>query len=106
MTASDRLRALVAEATPGPWTYFEGSDVWSVGTNQAVLLDEDPADSRLIALAPQLAELVADMGEALLALVERVEMDESVGICLTSRVESLNGGTVLARLRALFPEDK
>jgi hypothetical protein len=38
----------------------------------------------------------ARLREAAMALYERVEMDESVGICLSSRVEALNLGAALA----------
>lgn len=42
--------------------------------------------------------LIADGIAALQDLHERVEMDESVGICLSSRVESLRAGEALRRL--------
>ena len=52
---------------------------------------------------PQWANIFADeierlwrVEEAATHLHERVEMDESVGICLSSRVESLALGSVLA----------
>lgn len=40
--------------------------------------------------------------ETLKALYERVEMDESVGICLSSRVEALNFPDALAAVEALL----
>ena len=47
-----------------------------------------------------LSAALAEMREAMVALVERVEMDESVGICLSSRVESLNAQATLAKIGA------
>lgn len=44
--------------------------------------------------------------ETLKALYERVEMDESVGICLSSRVEALNFPDALAAVEALLEAAK
>lgn len=72
MTAAARLRALVAEATPGPWTLQHGWDNYTgpepgeIGgdwVDPHGAYSGNPADNALIALAPQLALLVADMGE-------------------------------------------
>ena len=52
---------------------------------------EDDIQDNLTALEEQLEALRA----AATALYERVEMDESVGVCLSSRVESLNLRDVL-----------
>jgi hypothetical protein len=105
------LRELREAATPGPW-YVEGNSVFTTEPRDQYVVEEvadvvtdartpRDADARLIALAPDLARLVEELGEALQALHERVEMDESVGICLSSRVESLNAGSALAKLEAL-----
>lgn len=59
MQASDRLRSLVAEANRTPWTEWFAS----MSTLQITYDGEDvearQAHTRLIALAPQLAALVA-----------------------------------------------
>lgn len=70
MTPADRLRSLVKEATPGRWYYAESSLFPSWSNPGVVLCDYGykgrvlplfEGNARLIALAPQLAELVADM---------------------------------------------
>ena len=78
----DELRSLVAAATPGPWGFvIRGGDEWWFGDgNEAVIYtgkreswdsvavmgcEEDAPDARLIALAPQLASLLADAMEAI-----------------------------------------
>ena len=86
MTSSaDRLRALAANATPGPWRWGTGEENggdWppyylvtveeyptrSVGPLSRVVVSDDPpseADARLIALAPDLAVWAADAADAL-----------------------------------------
>ena len=67
---ADRLRALVEAATPGPWRYSPDSDEHIVfapssQTSHCAGHGETPADTRLIALAPSLAVLLADAMEAL-----------------------------------------
>ena len=67
MTA-DELRALVNEATPGPWeALHDNGTVWASGF--CIAADQfhhaRQADARLIALAPLLASLFADAMEAL-----------------------------------------
>jgi hypothetical protein len=65
MTAADRLRQLAAQATPGPWASvglgIEGHGYriaeWSKHTAEP--------DFALIALAPDLAVLCADLADAL-----------------------------------------
>jgi len=75
------LRETLEAATPGPWAWNSGGYSDSghplMGLQNAenptsypvldcaVLGDPEPADARLIALAPELASLVLDMGEAL-----------------------------------------
>ena len=49
-------------------------------------------------------DILLDVAEAARALHERVEMDESVGVCLSDRVPSLNLGRALGRLD--FPEEE
>ena len=71
---SDAIRELAEKATPGPWVAL-GSDVVSVNANidpdysgirwDATKTDWDLADARLIALAPDLARVAADLAEAL-----------------------------------------
>jgi len=60
------LAELLANATPGPWEYQEFDGV--VIDPEGVLVSGPPrdADARLIALAPDLARLALDMGEALI----------------------------------------
>ena len=70
------LRDILEAATPGPWTHYdgpyddwdrvvldhftsEGPYVWEASHDKPTVL----ADARLIALAPELAALVLDMGE-------------------------------------------
>jgi hypothetical protein len=50
------LRELAAAATPGPWAVREAGIISQEFTK---------SDVRLVALAPELAELVADMADAL-----------------------------------------
>ena len=73
------LRDILEAATPGPWAWNSGGYSDSghplMGLQNAenptsypvldcaVLGDPEPADARLIALAPELAALVLDMGE-------------------------------------------
>ena len=73
------LRDILDAATPGPWAWNSGGYSDSghplMGLQNAenptsypvldcaVLGDPEPADARLIALAPELAALVLDMGE-------------------------------------------
>ena len=73
------LRETLEAATPGPWAWNSGGYSDSghplMGLQNAenptsypvldcaVLGDPEPADARLIALAPELAALVLDMGE-------------------------------------------
>jgi hypothetical protein len=73
----DELRSLADEATPGPWNIHDsGSHIYI--ENGVVLVTQIDAshdrweqrglvekDARLIALAPDLARLCAEMGEAL-----------------------------------------
>lgn len=83
----DHLRSAYEAACPGPWE----------------ARNDEPRPSILtagyfVALA---TNLMPDILEALAAardLYERVEMDESVGICLSDRAPTLNLGTALARL--------
>lgn len=80
----DGLRELVQAATPGPWEHIvEVGDEWWFGDgNQArvrasddspwntvavMFCRDDSPDARLIALAPELAALLADAMEALYA---------------------------------------
>jgi hypothetical protein len=75
MTPED-LRKLADEATPGPWEYHAGIPSWepAVAMTGSVYARDDyrplaekprTADARLIALAPDLARLCAELGEAL-----------------------------------------
>ena len=125
MTSADRLRVLVAEATPGPWESrrwgYEG-DEWperrvSVGravqSGEAITcsprygnLDQDLANARLIALAPQLAELVADMGEAAAAFREAIRAHGDWLHPGKTLEPAMTLDSVLARLDALFSKEE
>jgi hypothetical protein len=65
----DDLRRLAEEATPGPWKCVPDSDHFIVftpeGDKHACAWTGRLEDTRLIALAPDLARLCAEMGEAL-----------------------------------------
>jgi len=65
---TEELRALVDAATPGPWEYtpFRYSD-------KEIAAGQMDADTRLIALAPALARLCAELGEALDRIWQRRE---------------------------------
>lgn len=77
-SASDKLRALVREAPDGPWEWTGGYPQRI--TNAGAILvaetyhdpDSVPHETIVIALTPELAELCADMAEAL-AIGERQE---------------------------------
>jgi hypothetical protein len=64
----DDLRLLASEATPGPWQIRPDSDRhvqnWE-GPHRFWWLCRSPEDARLIVLAPSLALLCAELGEAL-----------------------------------------
>lgn len=100
---SDVLRDLVSKATPGPWRTGENHWTLTIPCVQAGPLDDprlvceigvlEPgnvlADARLIALAPDLALLVADMADALTSIAEYVgcwNPDECGGRIGTCRV--------------------
>jgi hypothetical protein len=61
------LRALAEAATPGPWFANDDSPgaqyVWDQTGRLDARIRYQPADARLIALAPELALLAADMGD-------------------------------------------
>lgn len=98
----DELRALRDAATPGPWSaqdfpygrerhwYCDGPEV----------IDHDgglgEADARLIALAPTLATLVADMAEALAWMRAELGRELTAG-------EADNLDALLSRLTELGP---
>jgi hypothetical protein len=112
--SAERLRAMVAEATPGPWFYDSYAGVHS----QPYAQDDDcdystvasvwagpvtqtrggtatnPTDARLIALAPELAALLADMADGFRAFVENA--DDSM---------FYDTPDFLARLDALIPAE-
>ena len=95
MSAPDRLRALVAEATPGPWSASRERDhtpLWEIAPKIP-----RPADVTLIALAPQLAELCADMGETVRLMLAPMGKQFHAGYEADLRIH-------LSRLDALFPE--
>jgi hypothetical protein len=62
----DELRKLADEATPGPWEFWTdaAADGVRIGS-YTVNFGAQSADARLIALAPDLARLCAELGEAL-----------------------------------------
>lgn len=106
------LRDILDAATPGPWVADETlsnpgelHNVWRTsGTGlRAVAHDitEFP-DARLIALAPELAALCLDMGEALTTLnTMAAHSDAATGFLIESGIE-LNA--LLARLDQLGKE--
>jgi hypothetical protein len=61
----DELRALADEATPGPWRHLRISQAECVDTELGMIFAANEAQARLVALAPDLARLCAEMGEAL-----------------------------------------
>lgn len=63
-------------------------------------MDRPEGNARLISLAPQLAELVADMGEALAKTTYRTEGYTGPDVWWKSEADAL-----LARLDALFSEE-
>jgi hypothetical protein len=79
VSAGDQLRALAQKATPGPWAAWQDELYWKVdGAEERGNADgpnvcntgrtswpQTGENARLIALAPQLAELAADMADAL-----------------------------------------
>jgi hypothetical protein len=85
----DELRSLASEATPGPWVTgtgavgdYEYPNVWptaygapvvSLDRRTGVPRERLDADARLIALAPSLALLCAELGEALRRYMEAIE---------------------------------
>jgi len=84
----DELRALADAATPGPWEYFAGMPPWierEVGVTGSVYAEggHSPiawkptfADARLIALAPDLARLCAELGETLGEILRQADLFE------------------------------
>ena len=103
MTAADPLRQLVANATPAPWRVAWASSplspptAWYVepeaGDDNGVAWDiENKADARLIAAAPTLAVLAADMADALEAASSRLPEPLTIGLgipALLARAEQL-----------------
>jgi hypothetical protein len=87
----DDLRLLAEEATPGPWKRIGGtlygapSEGTGYGENLLGLERWEPdnaevkkdADARLIALAPDLARLCAEMGEALELAVSKDHIEQA-----------------------------
>jgi hypothetical protein len=63
----ERLREMVSAATPGPMQPAPTDGrwwlVWAGDRSAFCQFVRDEADARLIALAPEMAELLADMGE-------------------------------------------
>lgn len=93
MSTPDRLRALVAEATPGRTLDPDvGEGVTTVNAEWM----------RLSALAPQLAELLADMAHAVW-LLETTSREPAPGKPGYAARQELK--RTVARLDALFPEE-
>lgn len=115
MTASEQLRQMVEKAMPGTWTARTpdtGPGYWEVHSedNQICELDfrtildfdkRDEMTARLMAMAPQLALLCADMGEALNAIQTHTRFSEMADG--EKRIMQVAG--VLARLDGLFSEE-
>lgn len=92
--------------------FLQGSEPWAV---RALLetIDMREAEIERLTASPLLVphdqgeteRMLADLREAATALYEQVEMDESVGICLSERAPSLILGAVLSRLTGDTGED-
>lgn len=54
------LRQLLDQATPGEWKYEGGELYADQGRGEGPLLSATEADARLVALAPEMAELLDD----------------------------------------------
>lgn len=110
-TVYERLRAKEQDATPGPWEAC-GFDKITVETESAVVVarieDADGSksveDAELVVLSRNLAVACWDALEAAEKLYERVEMDESIGICLSDRSAALRLDMALATFRELAVE--
>jgi hypothetical protein len=119
MTAPDRLREMVAEATPGPWEWLtDGSEneatppapgyvgdlvhdrtlvLWAHGVHtEGYVCIDNSSDARLIALAPEMAALLADMGEGVQAHLDVCSRAAGVHAPLRE---------LLARLDAFIPAE-
>lgn len=97
MTSSQRLREMVAAATPGPWI-INYDPMEETFFHSGLKDSSDDPDATLIALAPSLALLVADMGEALARV--RAARHPTTG---NAASWALTDG-LLARLDALMEE--
>ena len=115
------LEELLANATPGPWANYMGPDVVRKNDYSALRLaifdsyDDPPgpqtdgeANARLAALAPDLARLALDMGEALRGIVAGYDRELASAIVplhgvsvYVSATEADRIGGVLARLDGL-----
>ena len=88
------LRELAAQATPGPWTTEElapASSAWLIraGTPH-VAKAWAAADARLVALAPEMAALLADMADALQRLDDNKGLEMTSVAALLARYAALN----------------
>ena len=102
------LEKLLAEATPGPWVYDSEDQGGAWGVNFSIqqaenrLVDvaemvSDEANSRLIALAPQLAAALIKAEEALAAATKTLDLldcDDDAAFCRVALAEirALTGG--------------
>ena len=102
MTPSDRLRAMVEAATPGPWLARERQHHWNdydyVVEAGGRSVTSAP-DAALIALVPEIALLLADMGETL-------HNGYEVLYPLMDRFERERADSLLARFDALTKEER
>jgi hypothetical protein len=94
--AAARLRQLADNDTAGQWVAEDGSSYlagrgWWVDGPATLSHDGDitEADARLIALAPELARLAADMADALLNIEEIYDLCIPVIPALLARVDTL-----------------
>lgn len=108
------LRELLAQATPGPWMHTgEADDDWgfvalgesgghgTYGFDATHDLPQAVHDARLIALAPELAQLCLDMGDALdlmLDMSARLYRDPNQMNYEEKRMRDDNCRVLLARL--------
>jgi len=88
------LEELLANATPGPWrasmaAVFAGEE--SIAACRGDDFARVDSDARLIALAPDLARLALDMGEALRAAWDEDRWDEFLEMDTTSLLARLDG---------------
>ena len=97
------LAELLAAATPGPWRDPQWGGLVVDENENPVVHHALPRDARLIALAPDLARLALDMGEA---LRKRSLIDYEHGLWRTAAIPERQARDLLARLDGIANKDK